>query len=236
VLTRLFLVPEEPPHLPTPPGEATTSFRPAAGFLRSLKFQFWIGLGVFSIAILIGWIALVAAEPAVGILLTPVAAALVLVPNALGYVAIHLRFDTTWYVMSRRSLRIRRGIWTIHETTITFENVQNVIVDQGPLQRIFGIANVLVETAGGGGVQAEAQTAAMAGHRGLIEGVSNAAQIRELLLERLRLSKTGGLGDEPAHLPSVHPGTTAWGPEHVAVLREIRDLLPAALDASAPAG
>ena len=65
--------------------------------------------------------------------------------------AMHLRYDTTWYVLTNRSLRIRRGIWMIHETTITYENVQNVSVNQGPLQRIFGIADVLVQTAGGGG-------------------------------------------------------------------------------------
>ena len=52
--------------------------------------------------------------------------------------------------------RIRRGIWIIHETTITFENVQNVVVQQGPLQRWYGIANVLIETAGGGGSQQQA--------------------------------------------------------------------------------
>ena len=37
------------------------------------------------------------------------------------------------------------------ETTITFENIQNVTVQQGPLQRLFGIADVRVDTAGGGG-------------------------------------------------------------------------------------
>jgi uncharacterized membrane protein YdbT with pleckstrin-like domain len=42
------------------------------------------------------------------------------------YIAIHLRYDTTWYVHGDRSLRIRRGIWVIHETTLTFENIQNV--------------------------------------------------------------------------------------------------------------
>ena len=71
-------------------------------------------------------------------------------PDVIAYVAIHLRYDTTWYVLTDRSLRIRRGIWIIHETTISFENVQNVEVRQGPLQRYFGIADVIVQTAGGG--------------------------------------------------------------------------------------
>ena len=80
--------------------------------------------------------------------------------------------------MSDRSLRIRRGIWVIHETTLTFENVQNVSVRQGPLQRYFGIANLLLETAGGGQSQAGPQgMQTTAAHHGLIEGVADAQPI-----------------------------------------------------------
>jgi membrane protein YdbS with pleckstrin-like domain len=74
----------------------------------------------------------------------------IVLPDIIAYVAIHLRYDTTWYVLSSRSLRIRRGVWVIHETTLTFENIQNVSVDSGPLEQWFGIANVMVDTAGGG--------------------------------------------------------------------------------------
>src|SRR4029450_5644495 len=99
--------------------------------------------------------------------------------------------------MTTRSLRIRRGIWTIHETTITFENVQNVEVNQGPVQRLFGVADVRGDTAGGGGPPAGYDgQAAMNTPRGLIEGVSNAPQIRDLILSRLRRSHFAGLGDE----------------------------------------
>ena len=75
-------------------------------------------------------------------------------PDILAYIAIHLRYDTMWYVMTDRSLRCRRGIWVIFEHTITFENVQNVHVRRGPVQYFFGISTVVVETAGaaeGGG-------------------------------------------------------------------------------------
>ena len=57
--------------------------------------------------------------------------ALMVLPDIFAYVGIHLRYDTTWYVLTDRSLRIRRGIMTIHETTISFENVQNVEVRRG---------------------------------------------------------------------------------------------------------
>ena len=217
ILVLWFKVPDRPPSLPVPPGEALDAFRPAAGYLRYLKLWFWLGLILFDGLILIAWFAIAAAAHAWGVILALPALALIILPAMVVYIAIHLQFDTTWYVMTGRSLRIRRGIWTIHETTITFENVQNVEVNQGPVQRLFGIADVRVDTAGGGGRPAghEGQTG-MNTHRGLIEGVNNAPQIRDLILSRLRRSRSAGLGDE-------HPAAQ-WSAAHMAVLRDIRGL------------
>ena len=146
-----FRVPPEPPTLPSSSPAAVRVFQPSLGFLRYLKFQFWIFLAVTD-AIFTGlWIALIVAIPWLGLLITPIALAIIILPDIVAYIAIHLRFDTTWYVLSDRSLRIRRGIWIIHETTLTYDNIQNVKIVQGPLERYFGIANVMVETAGGGG-------------------------------------------------------------------------------------
>ena len=222
ILVRWFKVPDGAPRLPVLPGEALDAFRPAEGFLRYLKLWFWLGLVVIDGLIFIGWFAISAASPAWGVILAFPALALAILPDVVVYIAIHLQYDTTWYVMTGRSLRIRRGIWTIHETTITFENVQNVEVNQGPVQRLFGIADVRVDTAGGGGGAAghEGQ-AAMNTHRGLIEGVSNAPQIRDLILSRLRRSRSAGLGDEHPAIPESSP---QWSAAHVAVLREIREL------------
>jgi membrane protein YdbS with pleckstrin-like domain len=222
ILVLWFKVPDRPPSLPVPPGESLDTFRPAAGYLRYLKLWFWLGLVLIDGLILTGWLAVSAVSPRWGVILALPALALAIFPNIVVYLAIHLQFDTTWYVMTGRSLRIRRGIWTIHETTITFENVQNVEVNQGPVQRLFGIADVRVDTAGGGGRPAghEGQ-AGMNTHRGLIEGVSNAPQIRDLVLSRLRRSRSAGLGDEHAALPESSP---RWSSAHVAVLREIRGL------------
>src|SRR5262249_10823496 len=155
---------------------------------------FWIGTILIDAMILAAWVAITVASPTWGAILAVPTLALALLPSSVVYIAIHLQYDTTWYVMTGRSLRIRRGIWTIHETTITFENVQNVEVNQGPVQRLFGIADVRVDTAGGGGRAAghEGQAASNT-HRGLIEGVSNAHEIRDLVLSRLRRSRSAGL-------------------------------------------
>jgi len=223
VLVRWFKVPDRPPALPVPPGEALDAFRPAEGFLRYLKLFFWIGTILIDAMILAAWTAIAVASPTWGAILAVPALALALLPSIVVYIAIHLQYDTTWYVMTGRSLRIRRGIWTIHETTITFENVQNVEVNQGPVQRLFGIADVRVDTAGGGGrATGHEGQAASNTHRGLIEGVSNAPEIRDLVLSRLRRSRSAGLGDEhPLETSVAHQ----WSPAHLAALREIRDLV-----------
>jgi len=144
----------------------------------------------------------------------------VTVPLILGYLGIHLRYDTTWYVLSQRSLRIRSGIWTIGEATITFENIQNVTVESGPIERYFAIANVIVDTAGGSSGGGEhGKKGASNLHRGILAGVSNAPEIRQLVLSRLSQSKVTGLGDESL-LPE-----SGWKGEHLSVLREIRDAL-----------
>jgi membrane protein YdbS with pleckstrin-like domain len=219
VLVRWFRVPEHPPTIPGAGADAAQSFRPAEGFLRYLKFYFWFALVVIDGLIFVGWIAIAVAWPLAGALLALPALFVAVVPDVVAYIAIHLRYDTTWYVISNRSMRIRRGIWLLHETTITYENIQNIRVTQGPIQRYFGIGDVLVETAGGGAGGAEGAHLTM--HRGLVEGVDNAHEIRDLILSHLRKTRTAGLGDE---LASGDRERTAAGlsAEQLAILREIR--------------
>ncbi len=222
VLVDWLRVPKDPPTLPSFAGDSVASFRPSEGFLSYLKFFFWFALLIIDGVLITFWLMILLAAPLVGALLAIPVLALVVLPEVIVYIAIHLRYDTTWYVLSERSMRIRRGIWVINETTITYENVQNLKIDQGPLQRFFGIANVVVETAGGGATQGQGQ-AASAGHHGLIEGVAEAREIRDLILAQLRRSTSGGLGDD-AH-PSPHQEhASGLSPAQLAALREIRDL------------
>lgn len=219
ILARWFRVPQGPPTLPFHDAEAVESLRPSEAFLRYLKFQFWVYLTLMDGVVILAWLILLIAMPLLGGLLALPVLALVILPDIVAYVAIHLRYDTTWYVLTDRSMRIRRGIWTLSETTITFENIQNVTVHQGPLQRIYGISNVIAQTAGGGsgGPHGEKITGP---HAGVLEGLADAARIRDLILARLKKSKTAGLGDETHEVGAPRP---VWTEEHIAVLREIRD-------------
>ena len=225
-IVALFRVPPEPPTLPSS-GETVHSIRPSAGYLRYLKLLFWVAFLPGDIVPILIWLAISAAVPIVGLLLVVPLVVVLIAPDVIAYVGLHLRYDTTWYVFTDRSLRIRRGIWVIHETTITFENVQNVEVAQGPVQRYFGIADVIVQTAGGGASRKTShggETSSDA-HVGILQGLDDAQTVRDLILDRVRRSRTAGLGDEHATTPAHadHAPRPGYSTAHLAVLREICD-------------
>jgi membrane protein YdbS with pleckstrin-like domain len=222
-----FRVPADPPTLPVT-GEAVRAIRPAEGYLRYLKFLFWVALIPGDVLPIVGWTAIVLTMPVLGAVLAVPALALIVLPDIVAYVGIHLRYDTTWYVLTDRSLRIRRGILSIHETTISFENVQNVEVRQGPLQRYFGIADVLVTTAGGGVAShgKHGQTSSLGAHVGLLQGLDDADAVRNQILTFVERTRATGLGDDhPRELATAAEAAAphALSARHVAVLREIRD-------------
>jgi membrane protein YdbS with pleckstrin-like domain len=228
-LVTWFCVPHGPPSLPVRDGDFLDRFQPDTGFMDYLKFYFWLALLAVDIPLTVGWLVLLVTAPLAGLLLAPVAWFIIVAPDIVAYIAIHLRYDSTWYIMTDRSLRLRRGIWVIREVTITFENVQNILVRRGPVQRWFGICDLVVLTAGGGvtGPKGEGGHTEGTGHRGLIEGISEAkaVQLRERILKKLRGSPTAGLGDD-VHVAGSGaglPAMTGWTAAHVEVLREIRD-------------
>ncbi len=228
VATKWFHVPEEPPHIQGADDDDVRSFRPAEGYLRYLKLFFWIGLVAIDVVLTGAWLVLLVAFPVAGIIVAPLALAIIVLPDVIAYIAIHLRYDTTWYVLSDRSMRIRRGIWTIHETTITYENIQNVSIKQGPVQRYFGIADVLVETAGGG-ASTGGEHGTTVGHFGLLEGISNAEEVRNLILAKWSESKSGGVDEDYSHSFKAQEAMSAmrsasWNCDQIELLESIRDL------------
>jgi membrane protein YdbS with pleckstrin-like domain len=219
-----FHVPEEPPSLPAADPAALRRFHPALDYLRYLKLWFWLGLAAVDAAIALAWIAIASASPAAGMLLLVPAVLVAVLPDIVVYIALHLRYDTTWYVISNRSLRIRKGIWVLREMTVTFENVQNIGVTQGPVMRYFGIKNLVVETAGAAGSKS-AEEGGRGENQAVLEGLGNADEIRDLILARVRASRSAGLGDEAAtaHGAQAERAPQRWAPEQIRLLRDIRD-------------
>ena len=116
--------------------------------------------------------------------------------------AVRIDYAQRWYMVTDRSLRLRWGVVRIQETTMSFANLQQVSVHQGPLQRLLKIADVEVRSAGGGSGEEESGGDSM--HRSVFHAVENAPEIRDLILARLQRFRQAGLGepddarDEPA--------------------------------------
>jgi uncharacterized membrane protein YdbT with pleckstrin-like domain len=175
-------------------GQASTLF----GLVMAITFLKFVGSGQLELEVLekiphkaiilrfLGWAEIVAI---VGYLVQlPVSLILVL-----------LDWEMRWYIVTDRSLRIREGVWKVNEMTMTFANVQEVSIRQGPVERLFGIANLRVRTAGGGAATGpgsqHGENEEKSGHIGYFRGVDNAAAIRDLIMERLKRLRDAGLGD-----------------------------------------
>ena len=114
------------------------------------------------------------------------------------FAAVRLEFELHWYIVTDRSLRIRTGLVRLQESTMSFANLQQVEVKQGPLQRLLGLADLHVQSAGGGGPQKPGHEQDSL-HTGVFHSVNNATEIRDLILERLRQFRQAGLGDPDDH-------------------------------------
>lgn len=217
VLSDWFRVPKQAPTLPVAEGGFIHHFHPSPQYLRYLKLYFWLIFIVVDLLIFIAWFLVYLNEPFLAWVLALPALFLAIVPDVIAYVAIHLRYDTMWYVMTDQSLRTRRGIWNILEHTITFENVQNVAVQRGPIMYLFGISTIVVETAGASEGEGENQHAV--GNKAYMEGIANPETIRRLILDRVRVSPSAGLGDESTNVPR----DGAFTPEMRRLLSDVRD-------------
>ena len=232
LMLRLLKVPPEP-HLPAGSADTARVFRASRRYLQ-LKLLKW---GVGQIFTLIGLItALVAlqfmATGTIDVLEKVPHRAIIwrfagwfevigvlgfLVQLPLSLVPVILDWEMRWYIVTDRSLRIREGVWKVSEMTLTFANVQEVSIRQGPVERLFGIANLRVRTAGGGGRinPQDPQSEEKSGHIGYFRGVDNAPTIRDLILERLKQLRDAGLGD-PDQPPTETAGAEAAPPPGVA--------------------
>lgn len=127
---------------------------------------------------------------------------------------LRLDYRMRWYLISDRSLRVREGVLLLREKTMTFRNVQQISIQRNPLQRLLGIADLQVRSAGGG---APNQPGTSHGsHEVRFRGVENAEVIRESIRARLRHDPGAGLGDPD---DEVVAGTAA--PEAVAAARTV---------------
>lgn len=107
------------------------------------------------------------------------------------FLALKWEYELRWYIVTDRSLRIRSGVWNVEELTMTFANIQEIRVTSGPIQNLLGLADVEVSSAGGGATGSHGERSARVA---AFEGVDNADEIRDLIVDRLRVYRDLGLG------------------------------------------
>ena len=148
-----------------------------------------------------------------------------LVQIPLTYSLRRLEFEQRWYLVTDRSLRLRDGVWKLREVTMSFANLQQITVSQGPLQRLLGLSDVRVQSAGGGAPASGTPEGAGANpsHLAVFREVDNAGEIRDLIAERLRQFRESGLGD-PEELHRTPQGS-AHGPGTENALASAREVL-----------
>jgi len=73
-----------------------------------------------------------------------------------------LSWRATVYFVQGNAFHFKRGVIGKNERTVPLDHIQSVDTVQGPVQRLFGIVEVRVETAGGGGKAADVSLAAVA--------------------------------------------------------------------------
>jgi membrane protein YdbS with pleckstrin-like domain len=221
------------PHDPTPPpGDhvSTRIFLAAPNYYKYL-FCLW---GLKAGAALLGvTIAVIIPSAALAITLTkegkawaallwliPAAAILLNILGSLFLLAVlRLDFEKRWYVVTDRSLRIREGVTTVREMTVNFANIQNISISQGPLQRALHIADLRVDTAGGGGGSTPGKERSENLHTAWFRGINNADEVRELIQQRLRRLKDSGLGDHEE--VNAAPAKFEFSVSMLAAIREI---------------
>lgn len=105
--------------------------------------------------------------------------------------ALGVDYELRWYMLSDRALRIREGAITVREKTVTFANIQQISVRQGPVQRLLGLADIEVRSAGGGGSSSGSEGATDL-HRGYLRGVQDAERIRDTMRARVQRDREEG--------------------------------------------
>jgi len=214
-LLRLLRVPPEPE---VPLGsEEVKVFRAAPNYYRYKLILWMLGqLGAF-IGLLIGYFLYLRFVPELrgmpGLLARAAevfAWSLFLLQIPVSYALLRLDFEMRWYLLSDRSLRIRHGTVSLVEKTMTYANVQQIAIRQNPLQRLLGIADVQVRSAGGGeGRETGSGKVGESLHEAWFRGVNDAEGIRTAIRERVRRHRDAGLGDPDEPEPHAPAGNDA---------------------------
>jgi len=229
-LLELLQAPAHPPEPPLGSPGSVQVFRASPRYLTLQLIRHFGSMGTALLFELIGWGAIVpvpGGKTVFAVVATLIVGSTLLLMLA-RYFLIRIDYDMRFYVLTDRSLRIRRGAWTVEESTYTFANVQNITLQQGPLERWLGITHLQVETAGGSTPKGGPDAAEALNHQGRLDGIDpdTATELRDRILRHIRDYRDAGLGDEPARTPQA--STTGQRSAMLrAIIDELRQIRPA---------
>lgn len=116
---------------------------------------------------------------------------------------------------------VKKGIVTVTRKHVPFRTITNIASHAGPFDRLFGLGNVSIETAGFSGQQA--------GPEERLEGIVFYEEVRDFILNELRKFRAPYATGTEVTFPVEEPVPRGPGleDEMLITLREIRDLLRA---------
>ncbi|MDT8322828.1 MAG: PH domain-containing protein [Bacteroidota bacterium] len=136
-----------------------------------------------------------------------------------------LYYDTLTYTIEDDLVMGTRGVFWKKRVTVPFRKITNIDISQGPVQRLFDLGTIHVQTAGAAGAQA-----AVAELR--IEGMKDFDALRDEILQLLRAfyHQRGPVPADAAQADAVTPADaaatdTAGWQAMLDELRAIRSLL-----------
>jgi len=220
-LANLLRVPTTPPEVPSGTYGAVEIMRASPRYLTYSLLGFYLGAAITFVVEAVALVSVFVSGDVWAQVLTVPVLLLLALGLFLKWFLVRIDYDLRYYVVTDRSLRVREGAWTVAEMTLTYANVQNVRIEQGPLQRLFGISDLVVDTAGGGAVAHPKHSAGVA-HHVRLAGLEDAAAVRDKVLSYVRQhGRTSGLGDlDDAERPTA---AARLAPEVLAAARELRE-------------
>lgn len=88
-------------------------------------------------------------------------------------------FHSLEYSLEDDAIRLKKGVFWRRVTTVPYAKITNIDITQGPLERLFNVSKLHIQTAGFSGNQATHAELMMV-------GICNAEDLKEQIMNRLR--------------------------------------------------
>lgn len=186
----------EPPHLPEG-SSLVRALKPTEQWLAYRYLAVLFGLLNQFIGAAVAAVVLIMSTERWGVALAVAIGVAQVLVVGFALVATRVDFELRHYLVGDRSLRVAQGAWKREEVTLSYANIQNLEVTQGPLERLFGFKALTISTAGGDSVAGDGH-----GHVVSLVGLEDADELRGLMLAMLERHRDSGLGDQPVKTPA----------------------------------